>query len=376
MGKIRVFTNIYTFWALILAFLSSPAALAHHEGTIAGPGIAGPIITLPARTLPKGKAFLGAGIKYTNFSTFNAAKERSLLSRGETTGQITESMLASIGGGYGITDDWDIYFSLPYSFKYGLVETDGGERTRFGNSIGLGDLNLLSQYRFFKSEKHGLYASLLGGLNVPIGEIGIQTDQGDKFGLDDQPGSGSWDPIFGAAVSKNLGPVSLDSNFLYRLSTQGPRQATVGDSVNYNIALSYRVDRHRNSGAHAHLHSHDDLSYHEHSHQAKHQHTHSHSYSKIGSLLAKIFPSRLLGQSLTWDLITELNYNWQERPEINDVEEENHGGHLLLSTQGIRAIINEKTVTNFGLSLPLIEGFNGDQPSPGVSLLFNISRLF
>ncbi len=376
---------------LIITIISSfsSAAFAHHEGAIAGPGIAGPIITIPARTLPRGRAFLGTGIKYTHWGNFGPRKTANLARRGETTGQINESMNLTLSGGYGITDDLDIYLSIPYTFKYDLIETDGGEISNFGDSIGLGDITLLSQYRFLKLEEKGFYASLLGGVTIPVGQTEVVTDQGDKFGLDDQPGSGSWDPLFGVAMSKNLGPLSLDSNFLFRLSNEGPRNSTVGDTVNYNAALSYRIDRHRHLNQegkeHNHLsqddsrhtHSHD-LKYHshKHSHTNGHEHDYSHNYSYVGRKLAQIFPSKLLGQDLVWDLISEVNYNWQERPEVGDLEEQNHGGHIIFATEGVRAIINEKLVANLGVQLPVIKGLNGAQPDPEVSVLFNLSWLF
>lgn len=372
------FAKYYLFVILIMPFISINLVSAHHEGSISGPGIAGPIITLPARTLPKGRAFLSSGLKYTNFENFSRGQVASLNARRQTSGQIDNSLQVNIGAGYGITDDWDIYMSIPYQFKYNLIETDGGQRTDFGDSIGLGDITLLSQYRFLKLPHKGLYASLVGGLSIPTGESGKETDQGVKFGNDDQPGTGSWDPIFGASLSKDLGPFSFDTNFLYRLSNEGPRDAVVGDNVNYNVALSYRVPR-KNLGQ-EHSHNHADsgtVIYHKHAHASDSQHhTMKHSNTRIGDFLAGVFPQRVLGQDLSWDLISEVNYQWNERPEINDVEERNHGGHLILATEGIRAIVNERYVTNLAVQLPLIEGFNGAQPDPAASVIFNFSVLF
>lgn len=350
---------------------------AHHEGTTGGPGIAGPLITFPARTLPKGKGFVNMGLKYSNYKTFSPAQVNSLLNRGETTGQIRTSLSPSIALGYGLTDDWDIYFNLPYNFKYGLIETDGGERTEFGDSIGLGDLSILSQYRFYKNHKRKVYSSVLLGLSLPTGFRNVKNNQGDFFGNDDQPGSGSVDPFFGMALSKDIGPAfSFDSNFLYRLSTPGPRDGVTGDSLNYNIALSYLIQNISEKKGHHHSHRHSgDLTYHDHHHHHGH-HRHSHNLSPLGKTLAKIFPGKILGQNLSWNLITELNYNWQERPELHGVKEDNHGGHHILATEGIRAIVNDDVVVNLGVTLPLITAQYGAQPTPIPSLIFGVSYLF
>lgn len=362
---------------LVILIFSTAAVSAHHEGITGGPGIAGPLVTFPARTLPKGKFFINTGLRYTHFDTFANSQVNSLLSRGETTGQITHALTPSIGFGYGVTDDFDIYLNLPYIFKYGLIETDAGQRSEFGNSIGLGDLTLLTQYRFYKNYESKLFASLIAGLNIPTGARNVKNDQGDFFGNDDQPGSGSVDPYMGLALSKNIGEAfSFDTNMLYRLSTPGPRGGITGDSLNYNIALSYVVQRSQENQGHNHNHNHPgSLNYHDHHHHHGH-HQHSHQISTLGKFIARVLPARAFGNELTWNLITELGYNWQERPELDSVKEDNHGGHNILATEGIRAIVNDNIVINLGVTLPLITAQYGAQPTPLPSIIFGASYLF
>ena len=381
----KLISKTKNFLLILLLSISTLQVQAHHEGVIGGPGIAGPIITFPARTLPKGRFFAGVGLKYTNFNTFSAAQVQSLVNRRETTGQIAHSLAPSINFGYGITDDLDIYLTLPYQFKYGLVETDAGERTGFGDSIGLGDLLVLCQYRFLKLERHKLYASLLAGINIPTGFRNVRNNEGDFFGNDDQPGSGTFDPLVGLALSKDLGAgLSLDSNFLYRFSLKGPRDNTIGDTLNYNFAISYLVQHdalQSENKRHGHSHAHSgELAYHTHKHMHNHTHDgqgHHKKISKLGRFLTYVLPGSVLGNKLRWNLVSEINYTWQERPEDSEgVKEDNHGGHLVQATQGIRAIVNDRLVTNLGVSLPLATGFNGAQPSPIPSLTFGVNYLF
>lgn len=61
------------------------------------------------------------------------------------------------------------------------------------------------------------------------------------FEVDEQPGSGSWDPFVGLSLSKQLGKISVDANGLYKFATRGSRDSNLGDIVNYNLALSHRL---------------------------------------------------------------------------------------------------------------------------------------
>ena len=73
-----------------------------------------------------------------------------------------------------------------------------------GDTEGIGDLTLFGQYRFYGQDT-GLQASLLTGIKTPTGETGEHDDQGELFEAEFQPGSGSWDPMFGLALSQAQG---------------------------------------------------------------------------------------------------------------------------------------------------------------------------
>ena len=75
---------LYTFFKQLkliliifsLLFFAPNNCFAHHGGecNVSGPGLSGPIITIPAYTLPKGEKYFGAGINYTNFNTFSDSR--------------------------------------------------------------------------------------------------------------------------------------------------------------------------------------------------------------------------------------------------------------------------------------------------------------
>ena len=109
-----------------------------------------------------------------------------------------------------------------------------------GDTEGVGDLTLFGQYRFYGQDT-GLQASLLTGIKTPTGETGERDNQGELFEAEFQPGSGSWDPMLGLALSQAQGRWSVDGNVLYTIATEGTQHTDLGDRFHYNGAVTYRL---------------------------------------------------------------------------------------------------------------------------------------
>ncbi|MBI3307971.1 MAG: transporter [Candidatus Melainabacteria bacterium] len=320
---------------------------AHHGGEayINGPGIAGPIITIPARTLPKKKYYISTGINYINANEFTNAELINLAKRGEHVHDTRHFFTPSLSFGYGITDDLFIGASVPYVFKYDLRTSFNNRAIELGNSIGIGDITFLSIYRFLKNETNDLNAAIVSGIKIPSGVRRIKDDQRILFEADDQPGTGSWDPMVGLAISKGFKDFALDANGLYKFSTEGTQNTMVGDIANFNFAISHRVK---------------------------------------DKYLKKVFIEKVLNNNLKWDLIFEANGHWSEKPQFKfdlalrhiNIRDDNHGGLLIYLTTGIRLNINDSWISNLAVSLPTIENLNGRQRAPNVRLIFAITKIF
>ena len=97
---------------------------------------------------------------------------------------------------------------------------------------GLGDLEvqarvLVARDRSF-APRHLFW--LVAGLKTPTGPR-LYDDAGIPFPDDDQPGSGSWDPLGGAVYAWFGQPVSIYSSLFFRYPTAGPRGYRVGASL-------------------------------------------------------------------------------------------------------------------------------------------------
>lgn len=310
---------------IVLIFLGTANANACSCGceVLGNFGIGGPIITMPAYTLPKNKLALNTSLRYQDMNKLTGHDSEMLL---------TGSMA------YGLTDDLTLSLSYPYRFLYGL---DSENDVHGGNSIGFGDMTLLAKYRFLNEGKlcrnwnnktgisNRLQAAILAGIKMPTGQTHERENDGFRFSIDDQPGTGSWDPVMGLALSLPVNNFSFDTSAIYRLSTQGIQQTTVGDIISFNSAVTYNFQ----------------------------------SY--------KVFR-----QAIKPAAVLEINSIWQEKLEENGVKENESGGLVMFLSPGLRAAINDYTVINLLMGFPIISDLNGTQPDTGIQLFAGLSRIF
>ncbi|MDA0772134.1 MAG: transporter [Cyanobacteria bacterium] len=309
---------------MLLSCFSAASACSCGTEVLGGYGIGGPILTMPAYTLPKGKIVLGTGLQYNNFKQFSNSTLNAL-NRRDLHGHSQDSLMVNfVSAAYGMTDDLDLILNYPYRYIYGLKATGHGSTVDQGNSIGFGDLTLLAKYRVYKQQTQ---VAILGGMRFPTGQTNERDEFGFKLAADDQPGTGSWDPIMGLAISRLYKQMSFDLNASYRLSNQGSQDTIVGDLFSYNIATTYNF---------------------------KHSMIKDH----------KLKPS----------LIVELNGVWQEKTEFETLKDGNHGGNLLYLSPGLRLSLDDLAL-NFSLGFPLLNDLNGLQPEAGIQLFTSLNCL-
>ena len=93
--------------------------------------------------------------------------------------------------------------------------------------IGFGDVTVLGQYRFLNNQVSGTQAAVLFGAKAPTGATNPVDPFGEFFEAEFQPGSGSWDALFGAAFSQRLSPaLSFHANVLAIATGTGRKTPT------------------------------------------------------------------------------------------------------------------------------------------------------
>jgi len=343
----------------LFLLLLSGNAWSDHPTMSVGSGMAGPINTLPAETLPEGQWTAGFRYEYLKMDALSDHKLSRLSEEGKAVHSTDSLSSPSLSVAYGVSNDFMLVGSLPYVSRRNIRETAGhhddeeehhdedeehheedehGDEesgvVKLGDSKGIGDLSVYGLYRFVNNEQTGLQVSVLGGVRMPTGDTSEKTKEGDRFEAEHQPGSGSWDPLFGIGVSMPWNSASLGASLFYQLSTEGSQDTTIGDGVFYSLALAHRLGT---GGSHAH---------------------HDH------------------GPHAELDLILELNGEWREKVDIDGARDDNTGGHVLFLAPGVRYGAPQGWAAALSFGVPVINNLNGIQSEPNWRVIGNIGHAF
>jgi hypothetical protein len=365
---------VHRLAALVLlgAVLLSDATWADHASVNIGVGLAAGINTESGATLPRGKWSVGVRTEYVEFDEFSD-RELVRLREEQPDGDlhsVGNILNASAGLFYGVTDDLTVGLRLPYVRRDTIREPSGGDGhahgeeadddhdhavmvERLGDADGLGDMVVVGQYRFFH-RPNAHHVSALFGFKAPTGSTTEKADQGFRLETELQPGSGSWDALFGASYTYSFAPFSFDTNVLYSAVTEGAQNTDLGDIADYNFSLAYRLGgRHEDGDEHDHDHHHD--------------HGHDHEHDDDG----REWTSRL-----AWDAIVEINGEWREKLEISGDVNRNSGGNVVYLSPGIRVVIADRVNLALSVGIPIVTDLNGSQVEPNYRLISGVGVNF
>ncbi len=338
-------------------FATASPALAHHPSGVSGSGNSGPIVTIPATTLDKGAINAWLAFEHISFEELSDAVLKAAALKDEHVHSLASLESPMVGLSYGVTNWLMVSLQLPYVIRTGIREgehqhggeAEGGDHYEPGDehheemmpavidrgtSEGIGDLAIFGQYRFL-GQNSGPQAALLFGVKTPTGATDERDDEGELFETEFQPGSGSWDGLFGLALTQGMGRWSLDSNVLYSAVSKGAEQTDLGDRFHYNGAISFRLIGNGNAVETNHEHPPGD------------EHHHNETQAKGGSGLAL-------------DAALEINGEWQAKQTISGETDPNSGGNVIYLSPGLR--ITSNAWSGFiSVGLPIVNDLNGEQ---------------
>ncbi|QSA96370.1 transporter [Methylococcus sp. EFPC2] len=319
-----------------------PAVHADHGGLGVGIGIASPIVTDSAITLPAGKWVVGERTQLISWDTFTNSQLHDIKHANEGTPKedvhsIGYTLNPSVYAAYGITDTVTLGLKLPASLRYNVREAaheEGESVNRLGNSTGFGDISAFGQWRFWFSQDNATHASLIAGLKMPTGSTRSRNSLGELFEAHFQPGSGSWDPFLGGAFTHGLGQFSFDSSVMYQFATPGTQSTNLGDGFQYNLALSYA--------------------------------------------LGGVAPSVLYASSNAagWVLVGELNGEWHAKQKAFGEYDPNTGGNTVYLSPGVRYAGGANWNISLSFGIPIVRDAYGYQDNPDYRIVNRISLLF
>ena len=329
-----MFIRKYAWIFLVpLATLVTRSAWADHPTVGFSEDSTGPIQTISATPLPKGRWGASMSVEYQRLDAFSDEELRNFARANRTVDSTDYLVSPSVGVAYGLTESLTLLARLPYIKRDNIRESeleDGQAKAHeHGDSAGLGDLAFLSKWRLFQEPVE--VAPLLG-FKAPTGETRDEDEACKKFEADHQAGSGSWDGLFGLAITRRSGSWSLSGSFLYTLATEGAQETDLGDQVTLSVGGAYRLNQH----------------------PSHHHETHRH---------------------LATDLILEAVWERHQSQVARGRKDPESGGTQLWIAPGLRLSLGRVSwATSVGI--PVAQDFNGAQHEPEVKLLTVVSTSF
>ena len=256
---------------------------------------------------------------------------------------------APLGAAFGLTDRLTISAELPYIRRDNLREGEhshsGGVTTnsvtRLRDVSGIGDATVLMKYKLAGEPGEGL--AIIAGLKLSTGRTHARSDEGERLETEHQPGTGSWDPIIGAAASTRLGMMRLDASALWQMSGKGAQHTRLGDRVQGGFALS------RNFGPAEHHHAGGEA--HEHSEPAPHGHS-------------------------SWDAFVELTGEWEGRQKVAEEVEADSGGAAVWIAPGARFNTASRWSAAVSAGVPVWQHVRASHPDNRFRVQASLSQAF
>lgn len=346
----------YKTLLLASALIAAPAFAHHPAPTVAGTG--GGISVAGPDTLEDGQWFVGARTIYVRPDQRSDEELAALAGQHIHAHNTDYNLNTSVGVAYGITPSLTVSAELPYVHRDDMREGHhahhGGhamnEVIERGDAAGIGDLTLVATYRVAQGETAAF--ALMAGIKTPTGGTHKLDDDGERFETEHQPGTGSWDPLIGAAGRANFGPIQLNASAIYQFSGKGAQDTRLGDRGHVGIALSHRFgppEHHHADADDGHMHGDDGDG--GHAHPAPHNHA-------------------------SWDAFVELTGEWEGRQKVAGEIEETSGGKSMWLTPGVRL----NTASGFsiagGVGLPLWQDIRESHPDNDYRLTLSVGRAF
>lgn len=293
-------------------------------------------------TMDGGHWAAGLHLAYTKPDQRSDDELEALARRGIAAHNTDDNINASLGVAYGINHHVSLSAELPYVRRDDLRE---GDVQRLGNVAGLGDVNLLAKYRLTDSGTWGF--ALVGGIKLPTGSTHKTSSDGERLETEHQPGTGSWDPIFGASASHSLGPVQLTASALYQISTKGAQATRLGNRLQAGVALSHRFGEPSHEHAESHNHHHGD--------ELDEDHELAHS---------------------SWDAFLELAGEWEGRQKIAGETEQASGGKWAWVAPGVRFNAAAGWSASAGIAVPIWQHIRVSHPHNRYRAVLSFGRAF
>lgn len=159
--------------------------------------------------------------------------------RGDPLQQRQFDLAGVLSAHYGALHNLQVGTILPFVHRFLTLDDPVGP-DRF-SSGGMGDVTVYAKWRYLRLEEVGVATNfaLLAGFELPTGSDDEQ-DHGLLLPAELQPGSASWDPFVGTAVTHEPGRWRFNAMALYKRVGQGTHHYKQGDQFFAELAAGNR----------------------------------------------------------------------------------------------------------------------------------------
>ena len=175
-----------------------------------------------------------------NWQEINPREAHTLHHQGHHVHDKTKEYIHHYSLGRKFDNGLTLIADLPYVIRKSLEihsHATLGDELR---SEGLGDLHMMGLYQLWASPKNHAISGI-AGVKFPTGETKETNPQGERFEAELQPGSGSFDYIFGGLYKGRGQACELTANLIYVFKTEGDQHYEFGDSLITSALWQYVV---------------------------------------------------------------------------------------------------------------------------------------
>jgi len=221
--------KLVSFWILFLG-CAAAASADHGKGAVGGK-------TISPRTLSEESFSLDTGFRYQKSETFSDDRLLDADANGHDLHSVEWAAEFSLGLAYGVTNHLSVSISLPFEVLHGFKFVDGGAIDEANSVVGVGDSVFMGKYSLLADP---VELAVLAGIKIPTGSTNQLANSGTPLEPEHQPGTGTWDPIIGAAVARQYEQVTIGGSVLYRITSKGRHDYQPGQQVLAAIKVEHQ----------------------------------------------------------------------------------------------------------------------------------------
>lgn len=216
-----------------------------HVTSANGANASGPVLTNSAQTLAQGKTAISVSYQRFDLDGFSDDfLEEVALAGFEEVHNTDAIQIPSLNLAYGVTNRLELSVVVPLVGRSGIAEGEleepgEAEVEVLGDSFGFGDITARAQYHALTQNHNFADVALSVGIKLPTGSTNELEDDESRFETEFQPGSGSTDILFGAAIGKSYDAWSLNASAEYTIASRGAQDTDLGDTFEAAAAISY-----------------------------------------------------------------------------------------------------------------------------------------